>query len=29
MYSRLGIEAVSPTTVFANLLKERLDRGKP
>ncbi|MFC1961477.1 potassium channel family protein [Chloroflexota bacterium] len=25
MYSTLGIEAISPTTVFANLLKDRLE----
>jgi trk system potassium uptake protein TrkA len=25
MYTTLGIEAISPTTVFANILKERLE----
>ncbi|MFC1918117.1 potassium channel family protein [Chloroflexota bacterium] len=29
MYNSLGIEAISPTTVFANLLKERLESEKP
>ena len=28
MYSTLGLEAISPTTVFANLLKERLEGKK-
>lgn len=27
IYQTLGLEAISPTTVFANLLKEKLDTG--
>ncbi|MDP2932313.1 MAG: TrkA family potassium uptake protein [Chloroflexota bacterium] len=29
IYQTLGIEAISPTTVFAQLLKERLEREEP
>ncbi len=29
LYQTLGLEAISPTTVFAQLLKERLDKERP